>query len=291
MQIPPAIESILDPEHTNLAGAMRLAQASFPEDAAKRIVIVSDGNENLGDALKQAQAVSGSGLGIDVVPVRYSTRSEVVVERLTMPSDVRRGQRFDMKVVVSNTTAADPGDENAGEITGTLVVSQLTGDEPIEISRAQVTLPPGKKVFTVPQEIDDSSFYTYEARFIPDRPEDDAMPQNNRATAFTHVRGKGRVLLIEDFEYSENRPTGEHAALVRALERSGLDVEIRTSDQAFSSLEELQQFDTVLLANVPREHFTDRQMEMLVSNTQYMGAGLVMLGGPNSCGAGGWANT
>ena len=104
VQIPPVIESITDPENTNLAGAMRLAQASFPEDAAKRIVVVSDGNENLGDAIRQARALAGAGISIDVVPVHYQSRAEVIVERLTIPSDVRRGQPFDMRVVLSNST-------------------------------------------------------------------------------------------------------------------------------------------------------------------------------------------
>jgi len=287
------VESLLDPDFTNLAGAMKLAQASFPEDAAKRIVLISDGNENVGDVAEQALGLAAAGIGIDVVPVRYSNRSEVAVERLTVPGDVRRGQPFDMKVVITNTAEPNNADseDHSRDISGKLVVSQVIGGEPREISRKQVTLPPGKKVFTVRQEIDEPSFYTYEARFVPDRPEDDTMQQNNRATGFTNVRGKGRALLIENYEYSENRPTGEHAALVRALLRQGIEVEVHQSDQAFTGLDELQQFDTVLLANVPREHFTDGQMEMLVSNTQHMGAGLVMLGGPNSCGAGGWANT
>ena len=38
-------------------------------------------------------------------------------------------------------------------------------------------------------------------------------------------------------------------------------------------------------------NFSDDQIAVLVRNTQQMGAGLVMLGGPNSFGAGGWANT
>ena len=293
VQMSLVVESLLDPDFTNLAGAMKLAQASFPEDAAKRIVLISDGNENVGDVSEQALGLAAAGIGIDVVPIRYHNRSEVAVERLTVPGDVRRGQPFDMKVVVTNTTepTGDAAEGKSGDISGKLVVSQVTGGQPIVISEEQVTVPPGKKVFTVRQEIDDPSFYTYEAKFVPDRPEDDTMQQNNRATGFTNVRGKGRVLLIENFEYSENRPTGEHTALVRALLRQGLEVEVHQSDQAFTGLDELQQFDTVLLANVPREHFTDRQMEMLVSNTQHMGAGLVMLGGPNSCGAGGWANT
>jgi uncharacterized membrane protein len=37
--------------------------------------------------------------------------------------------------------------------------------------------------------------------------------------------------------------------------------------------------------------FSDQQISMLVRNTEQMGAGLVMLGGPNSFGVGGWSNS
>ena len=57
----------------------------------------------------------------------------------------------------------------------------------------------------------------------------------------------------------------------------------------------------MVLANVPRAaaattptevtNFSDEQIDMLVRNTEQMGCGLVMIGGPNSFGAGGWANT
>ncbi len=154
-----------------------------------------------------------------------------------------------------------------------------------------VTLPPGKKVFSLRQQIDAPNFYTYEARFIPDGPADDTMPQNNQATAFTQVQGKGQVLLIEDCEHK-----GEHELLVERLRQQGLQVTVRSSDVAFQSLAELQPYDAVVLANVPRAtneniHFTDDQIDMLVRNTQQMGAGLVMLGGPDSFGAGGWTGT
>jgi len=295
VQMAPQVESLLDPEYTNLAGAVKLAEASFPEDAAKRIVLISDGNENLGDVVQQAVRASGSGIGIDVVPVSYPARAEVVVERLAIPSDIRRGQTFDMKVVVTNTAKATA--DGSGDIAGRLVLSQLTGDRQEVLKEQRVTLPAGKKkVFTLDQTIDAPNFYSYEARFVPDRPEDDTMPQNNRATAFTHVRGKGQVLLIEDF-YNQ----GEFEALIKTLRDQGLEVTRTTSNQLFSSPGELLPYDTVVLANVPRAtgesesdeiyHFTDEQIRMLVQNTQVMGAGLVMLGGPNSFGAGGWTNT
>ena len=37
--------------------------------------------------------------------------------------------------------------------------------------------------------------------------------------------------------------------------------------------------------------FSDDQIKMLVRNTEELGCGLIMIGGPNSFGAGGWTNT
>ena len=86
--------------------------------------------------------------------------------------------------------------------------------------------------------------------------------------------------------------------LIEALRRSDIEVDVQTSDQLFTSLPELQAYDCVILAGVPRSsgnsaediaNFSDEQIEMLVSNTEYIGSGLIMLGGPNAFGAGGWA--
>ncbi|NLS94632.1 MAG: VWA domain-containing protein [Planctomycetaceae bacterium] len=280
VQLTPLIESLIDQEFTNLSAAIRLAQASFPEDAAKRIVVVSDGNENLGDALKQAQHVASDGVGIDVVPIRYDRRGEVILDRVAVPGNVRKGHPFDLRVVLTNLTEATPEDD--GVVSGTLVIRR--GDD--VVSEDKVALAPGKQVFSVRQEVDDAGFHRYEAKFLPENPEDDAMRQNNAATSFSYIRGKGQVLLIEDSE-----SPGEFDRMVQALKRQNIEVDVRSGDLTFTGLDQLQQFDTVVLANVPREAFTDAQIEMLVRNTQQLGAGLVMMGAPNGFGAGGWTNT
>ena len=110
LQMGSSIESLFDPQATNIAAAMKLAQATFPEDAARRIVLVSDGNQNQGNALEQAQAVATAGIGIDVVPIRYHVRSDVAVERVILPSEVRLNQPFDLRVVLSNNNDLQPGD-------------------------------------------------------------------------------------------------------------------------------------------------------------------------------------
>jgi uncharacterized membrane protein/Mg-chelatase subunit ChlD len=293
IQLMRRVESLLDRDFTNLSGAMQRAMAMFPHDSAKRIVLVTDGNQNVGDALQEARAVAEAGVSIDVMPVPIDERSDVAVETFALPPDIRRNQPFEARIVVNNTSTDPSG---AGKpVKGRIKIIRKAGekeetlvDEPHEIKL-------GKSVFPFRQEIDSPDFYTYEARFSPDDAKSDAVAQNNVATAFTHVQGKGLVLLIENWE-----TPGEFDHLVERLRHEGLEVVVQPSNRLFTSLPELQRYDTVILADVPRSSgedsqsvssFTDEQIKMLVRNTEELGCGLIMMGGPNSFGAGGWTNT
>lgn len=284
---------------TNIASALKLAQASFPEDTAKRIVVVTDGNENLGDARTIARTMADNGIGIDVVPIVLESRAEVAVEKVALPSDIRRGQPMEARVVIHNY--AEPTKQNpSGNVKGRLrVIRRYSNqDELLGGGEMVVTLKPGKNVFTFNHTIEVPAGYTYRADFIPDDPSADIQQQNNSATAFTHVRGKGRVLLIEDWENPR-----EFEFLILRLGEMNIEVEVMPSDRLFTNLAELQGFDCVVLANVPRAsgggdatikeatNFSDDQISMLVRNTEQFGCGLVMIGGQNSFGAGGWTNT
>ncbi len=291
LPLPPRTEVLLDPEYTNLATAIQRAKAMFPADAAKRIVILSDGNENLGNARREARSASATGVSIDVVPVMLSARGEVAVEKLDLPANARRGQPFQMRVVMRN----DAPEGSGRPVKGKLRVIRKTGDREDPIVEQDVEIPPGKRVFTVPEKIDLPDFYTYEARFSPDDPGADGMAQNNSASAFTHVRGKGHVLLIENWEKQ-----GEFDFLVDRLRSEDITVTVTSTDRLFSSLAELQRYDSIILANVSRSSgtdadnvtsFSDDQISMLERNTREMGCGLIMIGGPDTFGAGGWTNT
>ena len=283
------LETTVDPQYTNLADALQLAEAAFPDDAAKRIVVVSDGNQNAGDAYAEARRAADQGIGIDAVTVDYRARGEVLVEKVSLPSVARRGEPFDVQVLLNNTSESGPA------VGGTLEIVRRRGDDTAIISREHIDLPPGKRPFSVRQTLVDADFYVYEATFLPDDPATDVHVLNNRALNYTQVEGAGRVLVIEDFQ---NR--GRHERLVEALRREKLEVTLMPSNRLFTSQAELIGYDTVILADVPRaggdtaddvSNFSDDQLRMLVTNVREFGCGLAMLGGPNSLGAGGWANT
>ncbi|MEM8866269.1 MAG: VWA domain-containing protein, partial [Planctomycetota bacterium] len=300
------VESQLNEEYTNLEAALERAMSLFPPDAAKRVVVVTDGNENLGNSLRQARAMAESGVSIDVLPVPIAPQAEVSVDKVAVPAEARRGQPFELRVVVEHQPAAGAAGADT-PVRGTLRIKRTWTDQDgagreVVLSEAPVELPVGKRVFTITETIDQPSSYTYEAQFFPAGPEADGTARNNSASGFTYVRGKGQVLLIEDFEHP-----GEFANLVETLRGEGLQVAVQPSNRLFSSLQELQNFDTVVLANVPRssgfgglsggvdtdrlDGFSDAQIDMLVRNTEELGCGLIMLGGDRSFGAGDWADT
>jgi uncharacterized membrane protein len=283
------IESTIDPESTDLGAAIKLALATFPEDTARRIVILSDGNEDRGNAVEQALAAKDLGVEIDVVPIDYHYDKEVLVEKVSIPPDVKEGDTVNITVVIR---ASEP-------TRGTLQIFQKAdnyrapapGNErpvPVELRR-------GVNPFILKQRITEPNFYTFTAEFVPDKDSGDRRAINNVAEGFTHARGTAQVLLIEG-------TAGEHVELVRALREKGLEVTtlvapkvdgggVAGGDPLPADLAQLQPFDAVILANVPKEAFTEAQHRLLESNTHDMGAGLIMLGGKDSFGAGGWMNT
>ncbi len=144
------MESLFDlrTDATNLSAAMKLAQATFPEDSSRRIVIITDGNENMGDAEGVARLLAADGVGIDVVPIELGDRPEVFVERVTLPADIRKGQPFEVRAVVSNVF--EPTAENDGQVQGTIRLTRRAGQSVETLAEQKVTLSPGKNVFPLP---------------------------------------------------------------------------------------------------------------------------------------------
>jgi uncharacterized membrane protein len=286
------VESSLDTDNTDLAGALRLAMGSFPEDSARRIVLISDGNQNRGNAFEQALQAKAQNIQIDVLPVdyNYDNDQEVLVEKVSLPSDVKVGETVNLNVVLRATAPAK----------GRLQVFQIDAKggrtpAPGNEQPLPIELPRGVSVFSMKQIITEASFYRFSAEFIPDADTVDRRAVNNIAEGFTQARGESRVLLIES-------KRGENAGLVEALREKKINVDVLLAptidgggdvggDQLPTDIGQLQPYDAVILGNVPKDSFSAGQIALLERNVHDMGAGLVMLGGDASFGAGGWRNT
>ncbi|MBI3912476.1 MAG: VWA domain-containing protein [Armatimonadetes bacterium] len=261
------IHSLPARDYTDIAGALRLAMAAFPDDAQKRIVLLTDGNENLGSALQEALGANAAGIQVDVVPIRYHYQHEVLLEKLLAPAEAKVGEPFEVRAIVNSTYA--------GQAT-----LRFFRDRQLVESRP-VALRPGKNLIRFPQTLTRSRPHTFEA-VVEAQP--DQLPDNNRALALTLVRGRPRVLLVsadpEDARF-----------LAAALRTQQIEVDVRAPGQLPASLADFQTYDSLILCNVGADQLTPDQMKMIRSNVRDLGAGLIMVGGEQSFGPGAWRGT
>ena len=269
--IPPA--SI--PDVTNIAQGFRLAMASFPDDTARRIVVLTDGNENAGDVLREIAIAEAAGVSVDVVPMRYEHRNEVFFDRLVTPTQARMQERIPIRMILRSDHAA------RGQIYLTHNGEPVPLGENGELGMA-VELNAGRPTpLQMRLPMNAAGPHEFEARFVPEDASQDQLIENNRATAFTFVGGKGLVLLLST-DHTEDQP------LFDALAREKIEVVMPAFDDVSINLLELQQYSAIILCNVPADLFTGDEQEVLAQYVKDFGGGLIMTGGNEGFGAGGW---
>src|SRR5437764_14914585 len=92
------IQAVVGSERTDIASAIRLGTAAFPETGQKRLVLLSDGNENVGDALAAVLAARPLGVTVDVVPLGVARGGEVSVRNFCVSANVNKGQTFELEI-------------------------------------------------------------------------------------------------------------------------------------------------------------------------------------------------
>ncbi|MBS1251213.1 MAG: hypothetical protein MAG451_00244 [Anaerolineales bacterium] len=248
---------------TDIAEAIQLGTALFPEDTEKRLILLSDGQENVGQARRQADLAAARGIEIDVVPLSPPAGSaEVILTGLNAPSGVRIGQRFELTAVIASTV-------------NTTARLRTFGDNQL-LDERTVQLTPGLSRHAIPLTAQERGFHRYRAQI---ETVDDTHPQNNQATAFVIIHGVPRVLIVAE-------AAEEAAPLASALEAAQLSPRTLAPAALPTSLSELVSYDSIVLVDVPAERLPRDTMAALVTFVRELGHGLVMVGGETSYGAG-----
>jgi uncharacterized membrane protein len=263
---------------TDLAAGIEQALSLLPADTANRLLLISDGNQTRGNLLEAAELARANGIPIDVVPIRYEYENEVLIESVKVPTRARLGQTADLRIFFRSQNATS----------GRLQVTQ--NDVPIILdpesgaTTVRIDLPSGPEVLSFPISLDQGGAHRFRADFEPDDSSADGLVENNRGDAVTFVAGDGRVLIVEG-------SVGEGIALEQALVQGGIEVERRGTDVLSIGPEHLNGYDAVVLANVPRWSIGNDDDRSLRSYVHDLGGGLLMLGGNESFGAGGWIDS
>lgn len=264
---PANIASRVAKGESDIAGALRIARAGFPPGGARRIVLVTDGNETRGDAAAAVRDLVADHVDVQVVPVRYERPREVLVQKLVAPATAGPVEPIPVRVVIESTEK------------GVRARVRFLVDD-AEVDAHDVTLDRGPNVYEMPCHLEAPGFHRLEAIV---EPEIDGDPENNKGRAAVIVQGRGRVLFVS------NAPKSP----LRDALRANLDAEIDAGgpDAIPGDAGGLVPYDAVVLENVPAFALSEVQRRMLAAAVRDFGVGLVCIGGPDTYGPGGYAGT
>jgi uncharacterized membrane protein len=261
------IQAVVGTERTDLAAAIRLATAAFPETGQKRLVVMSDGNENVGDAISAVLAAKPLGVTVDVVPMGVARVNDVAVQKLQVPPKLKEGQVFEVKIFVQADRA-------------TPATVRLFRDDQY-LGEQKVDLSAGKNLFTFPQTLPKPGFYKYDVQVDATG---DPIPQNNRAASFASVRGQPRILVVSADPEQDRQ-------LATALKSPSLEVILVGLKDFPGTLAEMQTYDAIFISNLAAGDLGLDRQRLLESAVRDFGVGLVCVGGDQTYAAGGYRGT
>lgn len=256
-----------------LADSLLNTRLSFPAGKAKRIILLSDGQDTgtqRDDDLAEAiTTLTNESIDLQIATLKGLEKPEAAVTSVD-PSTTRSFENEIVRLRV--TVAANTAMKSRLRILhkGVAIVERSVDLLPRSDNRFDLDVnmtTPGPSLWT--------------AEILP---ETDFFPVNNQLATTITVQGKPRVLFLHG-DTREMRP------IIRALREQEFDAEVRGTNGLPEAMDELLAFDAIVLANVPATSLSIRQMNLLRSFVSDFGGGLAMLGSDNSFGLGGYYKT
>ena len=272
----------IDRTATNLAGAIQLGlslpieQSRLPKIGAdgqagqKRLVLLSDGIQNVGEAAALLDLVRASEIEIFTLPLSSDREYEVWVRELRIPSQVRSDEAFQVRAIVETTNDTE------------VQVRLYRNDTPVTKPQT-IALKRGKQPIDFPQRISEEDIYKYRIELSVDNAIGDN-PENNTGYGVTRVYGTSHLLYIKG-------DAGQTDILKTVLEMNSLNVEILQPAKFPTDFVALQNSDAIILSNVSADELSTLQMEHIESYVRDLGKGLVVIGGDRAFGRGGYHDT
>lgn len=267
---PPASDfgARLDREETDLQSALQAAAAQVGEGRQGRILLISDGNENRGAALRAAPLLRAQGTQIWTLPVTLARgRNEIYLSDFALPQQVDSSEGFTVEGKIESSRASPARVRLLRD--GKLVHEQ------------ELQLRAGSNAIGFREILTQRGNHSYE---LTVESADDTLAENNLLQGVVEVKGPPRVLLV-------STEKGSQGVLARVLQVQGYAVVETAPSKSSLTLAELAAFDLLVLDNVPAFQLTHAKLENVEKYVRDLGGGLLVIGGSQSYGAGGYYRT
>ena len=264
----------LEPAATNIEAALEAALAAHAQSAYASLVIISDGQENVGDAARALDAVRAAQLPLQWLAVGRAPPPTRIAQVLA-PQRALAGQRIDIGVQLVGQSVGQSVAQLAGQLDRPLLVKATArtpgGETWVSRSPADNT---GRAAIT----IDASHTGAVRVDLALEDPATgrvlDALPD----AALIDIAPRAAVLYVQ----------GSTGPLARSLAGGGWALKVVGAAQLDAEADALAGYQAVVLDDVAVSAASPRSWQSLTEAVRQRGLGLLVLGGEHSFAGGGY---
>ncbi len=253
----------IEADASNLNEAVEKALSLIPADAPGKILVISDGRWTGKDPADAAARAASRGVAIDFRSLQRSVAGDLAIAQIDAPVTVTPGEAFMLTAWVKSPSSQEVSFE------------MLRGGQILAAGKTNVTAGLNRLTFRDLAEAPGAQRYSIKITGSSGDP----IPENDSAKVLVGIQGPRPLLIIT---------SAENSGLARLLNGGGLNAKTQKPEDADWSLDTLAGFSGIVLENVSANKITERGMEALSAWVKETGAGLMMTGGKNSYGSGGY---
>jgi Mg-chelatase subunit ChlD len=253
----------IDPDGSDLGGAINLAASLIPPGRPGRLLVLSDGEATGSSVAVAAQEAAARGLPIDFRGGSRADTADIAVESVDLPGTVDEREPFQFSAWVRSDRSVD--------------AEAVLLREGVEIARTSRHFPVGATQLSFRDVLEQSGIahYRVELKGIRDR-----VPENNVGEGAVRVEAPAAILLVNASGAPDN--------LSRALASGKMQVHTVAAGQMPRDVDGLLAYRGVILENVPATTVGSSAMSALTRFANDLGGGLLVTGGRASFGVGGY---
>ena len=244
---------------TDLAAGLDLAGWTITAGQRGRVLLVTDGWETQGDAVRAARDLARRGVPVDTLTLVPPSDMDAAVDELDLPARVPIGVPFEVRAALRSTRPAQ-------------AAAALTQDG-VAVARRDIAVDPAGAVVRFSVTPTSAGPHRYAVQVtVPE----DAEPRNDRIEHLVQVSDRPRILWVGNAGHVPTAPGWELTVMDPADVGRGRAVDA---------------YDALVLANVAADALPASFAAQIPGYVGRLGGGLLMLGGRQAFGPGGYRGT
>jgi Ca-activated chloride channel homolog len=258
-------KTALDQSVTDIEQAIATSMLGFVPDYAKRLVLITDGNQTQGDVWRELPRLQSERVRLFALPAPSAITADAWIDAVEAPDGVRQQQPVTVRVRLASSAE-----------TQARLQMMVAGDV---VSDRSIKLTAGRSEVSLEVRFKRAGVNSVQARL--------ATPDGRAQTSLASVWVGPRLRLL----FVEGGRTGGRY-LADTLAAQGIDVKSITPERfAEEAAAALRGFDAVLLSDVPADRLDEEATRRLEAFVRDLGGGLIFVAGENTYGKAGFSGS